>query len=269
MRVDRFFYRIWIVWGLFSITFILAAFLFYSNHKSNELDTFFTNSQLELNFLKKAVKNTLQKGNYQDSIQLINEWGELNTNICAIELVSENGFTIAQYQRHTPADKTIVNSVMIEYSYRGNAKLQIIHDLYPVYLQIEHFALKLGMVTFIGIFTSLIFVNQFILLHRRNSALNVESRRLAAAQLELGKSEQLLQNVIVGANLGFWDWYYQTGELRESDLLLSILGLTRSDIENNINDCFKRIHLDDLDRVHQVVETAIEQDVPYRVEFRI
>ena len=181
MRVDRFFYRIWIVWGLFSITFILAAFLFYSNHKSNELDTFFTNSQLELNFLKKAVKNTLQRGHYQDTIQMIQEWGELNSNIYSIELTSENGFNIAQFQRAMATHKTVVNIDMINYSYRGSAQLQIIHDLLPVYLALNRFALKLGTVILIAILVSLIVAYQFILLHRSNKELDVETQKLLVA----------------------------------------------------------------------------------------
>ncbi|MCU7940577.1 MAG: EAL domain-containing protein [gamma proteobacterium symbiont of Bathyaustriella thionipta] len=85
----------------------------------------------------------------------------------------------------------------------------------------------------------------------------------------LGKSEQLLQNVIVGANLGFWDWYYQTGNYCVSKRWLTILGLEQSDLKNHINDYFERIHKDDYSSIQQVIQHAIMEDIPYRVEFRM
>lgn len=190
MKNGKFFYRIWIVWGFFSIALILAAFSFYIAYKSTELGEFFTHSRLELNFLKKGVKNALQRGSYQDTIQLIQEWGELNTNIYAIDLTSENGFIIAQYQRDKAAHQTITNHIMIGYSYRGNAKLQIVHDLQSVYGAIKRFSLNLSIVTFIGILGSLIFAYQFILLHRRNKALDEETKKLLEARQKAEQANQ-------------------------------------------------------------------------------
>jgi signal transduction histidine kinase len=190
MKIDQFFYRVWLVWGLFSIILSLFAFWFYFTYKSNELETFVTHSKLELNFLKKGVKNTLQRGNYQNTIQLVQEWGELNANIYSIELISGNGFNIAQYQRDTLSNKTIVNNDTISYSYRGNAKLQITHDLQPVYSAIKRFAIMLGMVTLIGIIASLIFAYQFILLHRRNKKLDEETQKMLLARQSAEQANQ-------------------------------------------------------------------------------
>ena len=269
MNIHQSLHRILLILGVFSLILIVSAYSFYATHKSHELGAFVSDSRLELNFLKKGIKNTLQRGHYQDAIQLVKEWGELNANIYSIRLTSENGFIIAQYQRELPTDNTIINSDTISYSYRGHAKLQIIHDLSSVYLQLTYFALKLGFVTFIGIFAFWIFTYQFLLLQRRNKELGEEARRLSLLQKELSNSEQLLQNVIVGANLGFWDWYYQTGEYCVSDRWLSILGLKRSEIKNNIIDLSRLIHEDDKPVVNQEIDRAIEEDIPYRVEFRM
>jgi len=85
----------------------------------------------------------------------------------------------------------------------------------------------------------------------------------------LRHSEQLLQNVLLGANLGFWDWYYQTNKHSVSERWLDILGLNRMDLEHTIIDWSERIHPDDLLAVEQSIEHAIEQDIPYRIEFRM
>ncbi|MCU7834369.1 MAG: EAL domain-containing protein [gamma proteobacterium symbiont of Taylorina sp.] len=86
---------------------------------------------------------------------------------------------------------------------------------------------------------------------------------------ELTQSKALLQNVIVGANLGFWEWYYQTGQHSVSDRWLDILGLNSEDVEGVDTDWSERIHKDDRPGVNQVIEQAIKEDIPYRVEFRM
>jgi diguanylate cyclase (GGDEF)-like protein/PAS domain S-box-containing protein len=94
-------------------------------------------------------------------------------------------------------------------------------------------------------------------------------RRINDKTRALGRSEQLLQNVIVGANLGFWDWYYQTDEYKVSERWLSILGLEAKDLKNNVSDWFERIHMDDRPGVNQIIDHAIMEDIPYRVKFRM
>jgi len=86
---------------------------------------------------------------------------------------------------------------------------------------------------------------------------------------ELTQSKTLLQNVIVGANLGFWDWYYQTGQHTVSERLMDILGFESKDVKGDDIDWSERIHKDDRSGVNQVIDQAIQDDVPYRVEFRM
>ncbi|MCP3849060.1 MAG: EAL domain-containing protein [Gammaproteobacteria bacterium] len=85
----------------------------------------------------------------------------------------------------------------------------------------------------------------------------------------LGESEQLLKNVLKGANLGFWDWYHQSGEHKVSEYWLTILGLNNESIENQVTDWSERIHPDDCLKTEQMIEYAIKEDIPYRVEFRM
>ncbi|MCP4272226.1 MAG: PAS domain S-box protein [Gammaproteobacteria bacterium] len=82
-------------------------------------------------------------------------------------------------------------------------------------------------------------------------------------------TKDLLQDVISGANLGFWEWYYQTGEHHVSDLWLNILGLEQTDLIGNEVDWSERIHPDDKVNVDQQIQNAIDKDIPYRIEFRM
>lgn len=94
------------------------------------------------------------------------------------------------------------------------------------------------------------------------------SRRLEAQQA-VAASEQRLQHVLAGADLGYWDWYYQTGCHEVSDRWLEILGLDRSDIANHVSDWAVRIHSEDKGQVEVIVMRSIEEKCPYRAEFRM
>jgi len=83
------------------------------------------------------------------------------------------------------------------------------------------------------------------------------------------EAEELLQSVILGANVGFWVWHYQSEEHYVSNRWLEILGLRRSEITNSIADWSSRIHPDDCSNAQQAVDIAILNDTPYRVEFRM
>jgi putative nucleotidyltransferase with HDIG domain/diguanylate cyclase (GGDEF)-like protein/PAS domain S-box-containing protein len=83
------------------------------------------------------------------------------------------------------------------------------------------------------------------------------------------QSEQLLKNVITGANLGFWDWYYKTGDHIVDDRWLDMIGIQRSEILNKDIDWKERIHPDDRLNVEQEIQNAINNDVSYRAEFRM
>ncbi len=82
-------------------------------------------------------------------------------------------------------------------------------------------------------------------------------------------TKDLLQDVISGANLGFWEWYYQTGEHHINDLCLNILGLEPSDKIANDVDWSKRIHPGDRVNVDHQIQNAIDKDIPYCIEFRM
>lgn len=81
--------------------------------------------------------------------------------------------------------------------------------------------------------------------------------------------ENRLNSVIQGAELGYWDWNYLTGEHHVNDRWLEILGLNRNDLNNYVSDWDARLHQDDQQRVRETVEHSIEVKKPYTVEFRM
>lgn len=82
-------------------------------------------------------------------------------------------------------------------------------------------------------------------------------------------SNNRLQHVISGANLGYWDWNCQTDQQEVNDRWLEILGLDRSDIDNHVNDCIDRMHPDDRDKMLVAAEQAFAAKQPFRAEFRL
>jgi len=83
------------------------------------------------------------------------------------------------------------------------------------------------------------------------------------------QTEEQLQNVIHGAELGYWDWDYKTGGHTVNDRWLSMLGLSRNDIQNHISDWEQLIHPDDKQRIIEVVEESIHAKENYVAEFRM
>ena len=81
--------------------------------------------------------------------------------------------------------------------------------------------------------------------------------------------ENRLNLVIEGAELGYWDWDYVTGKHQVNDRWLEILGISRDDLDDYINDWEKRLHPDDKKRVQETINHCIEFKKPYTVEFRM
>jgi len=104
---------------------------------------------------------------------------------------------------------------------------------------------------------------------QREDLVTERTKELALANQTIINSELRLQNVIAGADLGFWDWDYQTGHHEVSKRWLSILGLKQADIVDQVTDWSARIHDDDKQRVEQTVAEAIRNLTSYRVEFRM
>jgi diguanylate cyclase (GGDEF)-like protein/PAS domain S-box-containing protein len=92
---------------------------------------------------------------------------------------------------------------------------------------------------------------------------------LRAEVLQRRDAESRLRLVLDGANLGFWDWNYQTGEQWVNDRWMEILGLGREDLDNNVSDWLDRLHPGDKSKVVKIVDERIQDNKGYVLEFRM
>lgn len=101
------------------------------------------------------------------------------------------------------------------------------------------------------------------------SLIKAHTSKLYKVQKELEGTKQRLEFVIQGANLGYWDWNYETNTQIVNDTWLKILGLQREDVKHNITDWSEKIHPDDLLSTKKVIAQAIKDSTPYVIEFRM
>ncbi|MBU1218008.1 EAL domain-containing protein [bacterium] len=99
--------------------------------------------------------------------------------------------------------------------------------------------------------------------------IKTHTSKLYKVQKELEGTKQRLELVIQGANLGYWDWNYETNSQIVNDTWLSFLGLQRDDIANSIIDWSARIHPDDIAITTNAIAQTIEDCIPYVIEFRM
>ena len=99
--------------------------------------------------------------------------------------------------------------------------------------------------------------------------LTLQNKKVRKINDSLFISKQQLSNVLQGSELGYWDWYYQTGEHSVDDLWLSMLGLASSQIKGDVSDWDLLIHPDDKQLVMDVIQAHIKAKTPYITEFRM
>jgi len=107
------------------------------------------------------------------------------------------------------------------------------------------------------------------ILLRSNTSRIKNLDKLRLSEDNVYKSKNQLLNVIKATKLGYWDWYYKTGEHVVNDEWLSILGLSRQDITNNISDWKELIHPNDEELIKKTVQRHIKSGKNYVAEFRM
>jgi len=102
----------------------------------------------------------------------------------------------------------------------------------------------------------------FILIRR-------QMQQLYAMQKKIKEKQQRLECVLQGADLGYWDWDYASNKQWVNDRWLEFLGLSRTDIEEDITDWSQRIHPEDMSIAQQAIQSTIKDAEPYTIEFRM
>lgn len=89
-------------------------------------------------------------------------------------------------------------------------------------------------------------------------------------QRALEESEERVQMVLKGADLGSWDWQVQTGKVVFDERWAQMLGFELSELDSNIDTWKKLIHPDDRTGVLETLENHLRGETPfYETEHRI
>jgi len=94
-------------------------------------------------------------------------------------------------------------------------------------------------------------------------------KKLYEMQRKLAENEQRLESVLLGADLGYWDWDYVSNKQWVNERWLSFLGLYRADIQGDATDWSQRIHPEDMPIAQKAIEATIQNGKPYTIEFRM
>ncbi len=86
----------------------------------------------------------------------------------------------------------------------------------------------------------------------------------------LRESEERLQMVLDGSNLGFWDWRVQTGEVYRNEQWANMIGYTLHDIQLNVKQWIDLIHPDDRATASESIRNHLEGRSPmHKAEYRM
>ena len=95
----------------------------------------------------------------------------------------------------------------------------------------------------------------------------LERRR---TEIALRESEERYALAAQGANDGLWDWNLRTHKVYYSDRWKMMLGYDPSEIGNDIDEWFKRVHPDDLHRVKENIDNHLRgRTTKFSCEYRV
>tara|TARA_R110001583_G_scaffold11285_1_gene51304 strand:- start:18413 stop:21844 length:3432 start_codon:yes stop_codon:yes gene_type:complete len=79
------------------------------------------------------------------------------------------------------------------------------------------------------------------------------------ANLALKASDEQMNLVLAGADLGFWDWNLVTGEVDRNERWATMLGYTYQEIKKTTNQWADFVHPDDRNRAWQSINDVLEE----------
>ena len=142
----------------------------------------------ESHLIESVISAELNQGNFQNVQTLFSAWVKDEENIVGLQLVSSNGFKIADYAVSS-ADKHILELTdPISYSYRENATIHLKFSLEPVYKHEQTFAAQ-----FAGIFLAFSILGALLLhfaLQSKNES--AKARRITSLYNALSEINQAI-----------------------------------------------------------------------------
>ena len=108
------------------------------------------------------------------------------------------------------------------------------------------------------------------LVDERTAELSGEIEIRKKTEKNLKESEQRLQFVLQGSQLGYWDWNLETNEVKRNEQWAEMLGYRLDDIEFTVKQWLDFIHPDDRAKAQKSIGDHLEGAIPtHRVEYRM
>jgi PAS domain S-box-containing protein len=99
-------------------------------------------------------------------------------------------------------------------------------------------------------------------------SLDITDYKQTEKELELSREQFAM--VLQGADLGTWDWNFQTGEVKFNERWAEMLGYTLDEIEPHVRSWVKLVHPDDMPGVMEILEAHLNGKIQdYETEHRL
>nr|WP_272881618.1 PAS domain S-box protein [Fundidesulfovibrio soli] len=97
---------------------------------------------------------------------------------------------------------------------------------------------------------------------------DITERKTAVEALR--ESEDRLESVLEGSQLGFWDWDMETGRVYRNEMWARILGYTLDEVRTNVGQWTELIHPEDRELALKSIQDHLAGRTPmHRVEYRM
>ena len=110
-------------------------------------------------------------------------------------------------------------------------------------------------------------------LERLNAELEqrVEQRtaELQEREAQLRRLSKRLQLAVHSARMGIWDWEIATDRLTWDDRMAQLYGITTAEFSGRVEFWRQRLHPEDVDRVRQLWQQSLRNNIPFATEFRV
>jgi PAS domain S-box-containing protein len=96
---------------------------------------------------------------------------------------------------------------------------------------------------------------------------DVTEHRLADASRREG--EERLRLALEASGTGVWEWDIVTGRITWSDQVHAFYGIEPGEFDGTLETFTRHLHPEDAERARESIRASVEDDVPYRIEYRI
>jgi diguanylate cyclase (GGDEF)-like protein len=116
---------LWSTWVLATLAALLLAGFIFVSEREHRLIEAEQRLQTEMAYLGHLLETALARGNFEQARQQVEAWGRLNGAIRFAQLVTDNGFSLAEFRRELPDARVLADSRAVPFSYREAATLRV------------------------------------------------------------------------------------------------------------------------------------------------